>query len=46
MLGVVQDNPAAYAFWQHMGFKLVYNREPRPFGKKIQAVHVMRRELG
>jgi ribosomal protein S18 acetylase RimI-like enzyme len=43
MLGVVEDNHAAYHFWQKMGFELVRQTEPRPFGKKMQTVYVMQR---
>lgn len=45
MLGVVEDNKAAYAFWQQMGFTLHSQKEPHQFGKKLQAVCVMRRSL-
>jgi ribosomal protein S18 acetylase RimI-like enzyme len=45
MLGVVEENRAAYRFWQQLGFELVRQTEPRPFGKKTQAVYVMRRAL-
>ena len=34
MLGVVEENLAAYRFWQKVGFELVRTTEPRPFGKK------------
>jgi GNAT superfamily N-acetyltransferase len=43
MLGVVEENTAAYRFWQGMGFELVRQTEPRTFGKKIQTVFVMQR---
>ena len=43
MLGVVEDNHAAYSFWQQLGFELVRQTEPRPFGKKMQTVYVLRR---
>ena len=43
MLGVVEDNHGAYRFWEHFGFELVNRTEPRPFGKKIQKVFVLRR---
>jgi ribosomal protein S18 acetylase RimI-like enzyme len=43
MLGVVEENQEAYRFWQQLGFELVRQTEPRPFGKKIQTVYVMRR---
>jgi hypothetical protein len=43
MLGVVEENRAAYRFWQQLGFDLVRQTEPRQFGKKTQAVYVMRR---
>jgi len=43
MLGVVELNQPAFEFWQRMGFGLVSKTEPRPFGKKMQAVYVMRR---
>jgi ribosomal protein S18 acetylase RimI-like enzyme len=45
MLGVVEDNPRAYQFWQRMGFETVHKTEPRQFGDKIQVVNVMRRIL-
>jgi len=45
MLGVVEDNREAFAFWQRMGFILEYTRKPKQFGKKVQRVHVMRREV-
>jgi len=45
MLGVVEENRSAYRFWQQVGFELVRQTEPRPFGKKIQRVYVMRREV-
>jgi GNAT superfamily N-acetyltransferase len=43
MLGVVEENQAACRFWQQLGFDLVRQTEPRPFGKKTQTVYVMRR---
>jgi GNAT superfamily N-acetyltransferase len=43
MLGVVEDNKAAYDFWQRMGFTLQSKTDPRPFGQKLQAVYVLRR---
>ncbi len=45
MLGVVEDNQAAYDFWQRLGFEVVRTTEPRTFGQKVQAVHVMRRAV-
>jgi ribosomal protein S18 acetylase RimI-like enzyme len=45
MLGVVEQNRAAYRFWQQQGFELVRQTEPRTFGKKTQTVYVMRKEL-
>jgi GNAT superfamily N-acetyltransferase len=45
MLGVVEDNQAAYRFWQGQGFVLVRTTEPRTFGSKTQRVFVLRREL-
>ncbi len=45
MLGVVQENQAAYEFWQRLGFEVVRQTEPRPFGNKVQVVYVMRRQL-
>jgi len=44
-LGVVEDNAPAYEFWQRLGFELVRRTEPRPFGKKMQQVSVMRRRI-
>jgi ribosomal protein S18 acetylase RimI-like enzyme len=34
MLGVVEENQAAYEFWQRLGFEFVRQTEPRQFGKK------------
>jgi ribosomal protein S18 acetylase RimI-like enzyme len=45
MLGVVEENQVAYRFWQHLGFQVVRQTEPRPFGKKIQTVYVMQRAV-
>jgi GNAT superfamily N-acetyltransferase len=45
MLGVVEENQAAYRFWQGQGFALVRITEPRTFGKKTQRVLVLRREM-
>jgi ribosomal protein S18 acetylase RimI-like enzyme len=45
MLGVVEENQAAYEFWQRLGFETVRKTEPRPFGKKTQPVYVMRKVL-
>jgi len=45
MLGVVEENQAAYDFWQRLGFELVRKTEPRPFGRKTQSVSVMRRAV-
>jgi len=45
MLGVVEENQSAYRFWQGLGFELVRQTEPRPFGKKIQVVYVMRKAV-
>ena len=45
MLGVVEENQAAYEFWQRLGFELVRKTEPRQFGKKTQSVYVMRRAV-
>ena len=45
MLGVVEQNRAAYRFWQELGFELVRQTEPRLFGRKTQTVYVMRRGL-
>ncbi|MGB8213909.1 MAG: GNAT family N-acetyltransferase [Anaerolineales bacterium] len=45
MLGVVEENQAAYHFWEKLGFELVHQTEPRPFGKKIQTVYVMQLKL-
>ncbi|MBI5954117.1 MAG: GNAT family N-acetyltransferase [Chloroflexi bacterium] len=45
MLGVVEENQAAYEFWQRLGFEFVRKTEPRPFGKKTQSVYVMRKVL-
>jgi len=45
MLGVVEENQAAYRFWQNLGFKLVRQTEPRTFGRKTQKVYIMQRGL-
>ena len=45
MLGVVEENEAAFRFWQQMGFEFVRQTGPRPFGRKTQKVNVMRREI-
>lgn len=45
MLGVVEENQAALAFWQRMGFTIQSKTEPRPFGEKLQCVYRMRRSL-
>ena len=46
MLGVVEDNTNAYHFWLRAGFELVRQTDPRPFGKKMQVVYVMRLKMG
>jgi len=45
MLGVVADNTRAHQFWTQQGFEQVRVTEPRTFGLKTHAVHVMRRAL-
>jgi ribosomal protein S18 acetylase RimI-like enzyme len=45
MLGVVEENQLASAFWKKMGFELVRKTEPRQFGNKTQTVSIMRRVL-
>lgn len=45
MLGVVEDNQPAYEFWQRIGFRQQSKTEPRQFGKKSQAVYIMRRPV-
>jgi hypothetical protein len=45
MLGVVEENQLASAFWKKMGFELVRKTEPRQFGNKTQSVNIMRRVL-
>ena len=45
MLGVVEQNRAAYRFWQNLGFELVRQTEPRTFGRKTQKVYIMQRDL-
>ena len=45
MLGVVDENTRAYAFWMRQGFEPARTTEPRQFGVKTHAVHVMRRAL-
>jgi len=45
MLGVVVQNRAARRFWEQVEFTWVRTTEPRPFGKKVQAVHVLSRPL-
>jgi GNAT superfamily N-acetyltransferase len=46
MLGVVEENRAAYRFWEQMEFTRVRTTEPRPFGRKVHAVHVMELAVG
>lgn len=45
MLGVVEENQRAFHFWEQQGFALVRATEPQQFGKKMQAVSVMRRVI-
>jgi GNAT superfamily N-acetyltransferase len=45
MLGVVEENTPAVEFWQKIGFSLLRKTEVRPFGKKMQAVYIMRRQI-
>jgi GNAT superfamily N-acetyltransferase len=45
MLGVVEENRRAYAFWSQNGFELAKTTEPRTFGNKSQAVLVMQRKI-
>jgi ribosomal protein S18 acetylase RimI-like enzyme len=45
MLGVVEQNQAAFLFWQRLGFKLVRQTEPRHFGEKFQTVNVLQRDI-
>ncbi|RPJ22687.1 MAG: GNAT family N-acetyltransferase [Chloroflexi bacterium] len=45
MLGVVEENKSAYHFWQRQGFERVRQTEPRPFGRKVQVVYVMRKAV-
>jgi ribosomal protein S18 acetylase RimI-like enzyme len=45
MLGVVEENRRAFQFWKKNGFELARTTEPRTFGKKTQAVFVLRREI-
>jgi len=45
MLGVVEENKPALQFWQEMEFSVLRQTEPRPFGKKMQAVYIMRRQI-
>lgn len=45
MLGVVEDNTPAYHFWKRIGFKQQSKTEPRQFGRKSQAVYIMRRPV-
>ncbi len=45
MGGVVEDNRLAYKFWLQAGFEVVRKTEPRQFGKKMQAVYVIRRAV-
>jgi GNAT superfamily N-acetyltransferase len=45
MLGVVEENSGAFAFWQSLGFVLQRQTEPRPFGKKLQRVNVMQKTV-
>ncbi len=43
MGGVVENNDLARKFWLREGFQLVRKTEPSQFGRKMQAVLVMRR---
>jgi len=45
MLGVVEDNRVAYSFWRAVGFEVVRKTEPHRYGKKTQAVYIMRRAV-
>jgi GNAT superfamily N-acetyltransferase len=45
MLGVIEENRRAVQFWSRHGFELVRKTEPRTFGKKRQAVFVLRLEI-
>ncbi|MGO9014298.1 MAG: GNAT family N-acetyltransferase [Dissulfurispiraceae bacterium] len=45
MGGIVEDNRLAYKFWLQAGFEVVRQTEPRQFGKKMQAVYVIRRAV-
>lgn len=45
MLGVVEENLNAKAFWEKLGFESIRVTEPRKFGNKTHRVRVMRRSL-
>ena len=45
MLGVVEENQPALQFWQKIGFSPLRKTEPRPFGKKMQAVYILRCQI-
>jgi hypothetical protein len=45
MLGVVEENHSAIQFWSNNSFTVIRKTEPRKFGKKMQAVFVMRRDV-
>ncbi len=45
-LGVIEENTSGLEFWKAMGFEVIDKTEPRQFGNKVHAVHVMRRVLG
>jgi GNAT superfamily N-acetyltransferase len=45
MLGVLLENEAGRRFWERQGFVEVRRTEPRPFGKKVHTVIVMRHEV-
>lgn len=44
-LGVIEENHTGLEFWRAMGFRAVRKTEPRLFGDKSHAVHVMERTV-
>lgn len=44
-LGVLEQNQAAYHFWQRMGFELMERRPPRRFGNVEHVIITMARAL-
>lgn len=45
MLGVIDENNAAFRFWERLEFEVVRQTEPKQFDKKTHSVYVMRLNL-